>query len=64
MEDSENLSRRQSEVSPVQSRPTNSEKAQVFHQVLRRLRELDVDEAAELGFQDELSAHFSKLPLR
>ncbi|KAI3464760.1 hypothetical protein Pfo_021423 [Paulownia fortunei] len=63
MGDSESCSSRQSEWSPVQSRKRR-QKVEVFHEVLYRLRELDVEEAAEPGFEDELWAHFSMLPLR
>ncbi|GER39964.1 protein kinase [Striga asiatica] len=40
------------------------QKVEVFNEVLTRLRELDVEEANEPGFEDELWAHFSMLPLR
>ncbi|CAA0831107.1 ACT-like protein tyrosine kinase family protein [Striga hermonthica] len=63
MGDSESCSSRQSEWSPVQSRKTR-QKVEVFNEVLTRLRELDVEEANEPGFEDELWAHFSMLPLR
>ncbi|XP_031132306.1 serine/threonine-protein kinase STY46-like isoform X1 [Ipomoea triloba] len=39
-------------------------KAEVFHDVLRRLRESSNEEASQPGFEDELWTHFSKLPLR
>ncbi|KAL0360480.1 UNVERIFIED_CONTAM: Serine/threonine-protein kinase STY46 [Sesamum radiatum] len=63
MGDSEGCSSRQSEWSPVQSRKRR-QKVEVFHEVLQRLKELDVEEAAEPGFEDELWAHFTMLPLR
>ncbi|KAG8378000.1 hypothetical protein BUALT_Bualt08G0092600 [Buddleja alternifolia] len=63
MGDSESCSSRQSEWSPVQSRKRR-QKIEVFQEVLIRLRELDVEEAAEPGFEDELWAHFSMLTLR
>lgn len=63
MGDSQSCSSRQSEWSPVQSRKSR-QKIEVFHEVLCRLRELEVEEAAEPGFEDELWAHFSMLPLR
>ncbi|XP_059287454.1 serine/threonine-protein kinase STY46-like isoform X2 [Lycium ferocissimum] len=40
------------------------EKVEVFQEVLRRLRELNNEEANQPGFEDELWAHFTKLPLR
>ncbi|GFP98238.1 serine/threonine-protein kinase ht1 [Phtheirospermum japonicum] len=64
MGDSESSSSsRQSECSPVQSRKRR-QKVEVFNEVLCRLRELDVEDANEPGFEDELWAHFSMLPLR
>ncbi|XP_073052850.1 serine/threonine-protein kinase STY46-like isoform X3 [Primulina eburnea] len=63
MGDSESCSSRQSEWSPVQGRKRR-QKAAVFNEVLERLKELDVEEAAEHGFEDELWAHFSMLPDR
>ncbi|KAL0314506.1 UNVERIFIED_CONTAM: Serine/threonine-protein kinase STY46 [Sesamum angustifolium] len=63
MGDSEGCSSRQSEWSPVQTRKRR-QKVEVFHEVLQRLKELDVEEAAEPGFEDELWAHFTMLPLR
>ncbi|KAL7155560.1 hypothetical protein ABFS83_03G083300 [Erythranthe nasuta] len=47
-----------------QSRTRNHQKVAVFNEVMCRLRELNVEEAAESGFEDELWAHFSMLPLR
>ncbi|KAL3641041.1 Serine/threonine-protein kinase sty46 [Castilleja foliolosa] len=64
MGDSESSSSsRRSEWSPVQSRKRR-QKVEVFNEVLCRLRELDVENANEPGFEDELWAHFSMLPLR
>lgn len=63
MGDSESCSSRQSEWSPVQSRKRR-QKVEVFHDVLDKLRELDVEEGSEPGFEDGLWAHFSMLPLR
>ncbi|KAM3199767.1 serine/threonine-protein kinase STY46 isoform X1 [Capsicum annuum] len=40
------------------------EKVEVFQEVLRRLRELNDEEVNQPGFEDELWAHFTKLPLR
>ncbi|KAK4490245.1 hypothetical protein RD792_000905 [Penstemon davidsonii] len=63
MGDSESCSSKQSEFSPVQSRKQR-QKAEVFNEVLSRLKELDVEEVYESGFEDELWAHFSMLPIR
>lgn len=63
MGDSQSCSSQQSEWSPLQSRKRR-QKIEVFHEVLCRLRELDIEEAAEPGFEDELWAHFSMFPLR
>ncbi|KAK6773041.1 hypothetical protein RDI58_028279 [Solanum bulbocastanum] len=40
------------------------EKVEVFQEVIRRLRESNDEEANQPGFEDELWAHFTKLPLR
>lgn len=40
------------------------EKVEVFQEVIRRLRESNDEEVNQPGFQDELWAHFTKLPLR
>ncbi|KAK6131333.1 hypothetical protein DH2020_034936 [Rehmannia glutinosa] len=52
MGDSESCSSRQSEWSPVQSRKRR-QKVEVFNEVLCRLRELDVEEADEPGFEED-----------
>ncbi|KAL3845361.1 hypothetical protein ACJIZ3_002764 [Penstemon smallii] len=63
MGDSESCSSKQSEFSPVQSRKQR-QKVEVFNEVLSRLKELDVEEVSESGFEDDLWAHFSMLPIR
>ncbi|KAL6492993.1 hypothetical protein OROGR_032752 [Orobanche gracilis] len=63
MGDSESCSSRQSEWSPVWNRKSR-QKVEVCNELLYRLRELDVEEANEPGFEEELSAHFSMLPPR
>ncbi|KAL1533382.1 serine/threonine-protein kinase STY46-like [Salvia divinorum] len=63
MGDSQSCSSRQSEWSPLQTRKRR-QKIEVFHEVLCRLRELDIEESAEPGFEDELWAHFNMFPLR
>ncbi|XP_060173520.1 serine/threonine-protein kinase STY46-like isoform X2 [Lycium barbarum] len=40
------------------------EKVEVFQEVLRRLKESNDEEMNQPGFEDELWAHFTKLPLR
>lgn len=52
------------ESAPSQSTRKRRGKAEVFHDVLRRLRESYDEEASRPGFEDELWTHFSKLPLR
>lgn len=39
-------------------------KVEVYHEVLRRLKEVDHSEAQEMGFDDHLWAHFNRLPPR
>lgn len=40
------------------------QKVQFYNEVLSRLRELNVPEAAIPGFEDELWTHFYRLPTR
>lgn len=40
------------------------QKVEVYNEVLSRLRELNVPEAAVPGFEDELWEHFYRLPNR
>ncbi|KAL8233283.1 hypothetical protein R6Q57_003061 [Mikania cordata] len=58
-------SSRASEVSPaaVASRKRRP-KVEVYQEVLRRLRESNCVEACKPGFEDQLWAHFSRLPVR
>ncbi|KAL1542858.1 Serine/threonine-protein kinase sty46 [Salvia divinorum] len=62
-DDSQSFSSRQSEWSPLHTRKRR-QKIEVFNEVLHRLRELVIEEASELGFEDQLWAHFNTLPLR
>ncbi|XP_047976156.1 serine/threonine-protein kinase STY46-like isoform X2 [Salvia hispanica] len=62
-DDSQSCSSRQSEWSPLQTRKRR-QKVEVFHEVLHRLRELDIEEASEPGFEDQLWEHFNMFPLR
>ncbi|KAI3431982.1 uncharacterized protein J3R85_007640 [Psidium guajava] len=39
-------------------------KVDVFNEVLRRLKEVDHEEASRPGFEDDLWAHFNRLPIR
>ncbi|KAK4354770.1 hypothetical protein RND71_026964 [Anisodus tanguticus] len=52
------------ELSQSLTRKKRREKVDVFQDVLRRLRESNDEEANQPGFEDELWAHFTKLPLR
>ncbi|KAJ8539586.1 hypothetical protein K7X08_013838 [Anisodus acutangulus] len=52
------------ELSQSLTRKKRREKVEVFQDVLRRLRESNDEEANQPGFEDELWAHFTKLPLR
>lgn len=49
--------------SPVQSRQQR-QKLEVYNEVLRRLKNSNNDEAIRPGFDDELWAHFNRLPTR
>ncbi|XP_068304195.1 serine/threonine-protein kinase STY46-like isoform X2 [Pyrus communis] len=63
MEDTESFCNRPADFSPA---PTRKQKLQVciYNEVLGRLQDSDVGEAKVPGFEDELWAHFSRLPTR
>ncbi|GFS34699.1 ACT-like protein tyrosine kinase family protein [Actinidia rufa] len=63
MEDNESCGSRVVEPSQANSRQQRR-KLEVYNQVLRRLRESNNQEAKEPGFEDELWAHFNRLPAR
>ncbi|KAJ7966923.1 putative Protein kinase [Quillaja saponaria] len=63
MGDTESCSSRALDFGPSQSRKHRI-KADVYNEVLRRLRELNVAEAVLPGFEDELWTHFLRLPTR
>ncbi|XP_059653902.1 serine/threonine-protein kinase STY46-like [Cornus florida] len=64
MEDTESCSSRVMESSsPVNARQLRK-KLEVYNEVLRRLKESNSEEAEERGFEDELWAHFNRLPTR
>ncbi|XP_009776329.1 serine/threonine-protein kinase STY46-like isoform X2 [Nicotiana tabacum] len=65
MEDAASFSSRGlSESSQSRIARKRREKVEVFQEVLRRLRESNDEEANQPDFEDELWAHFTKLPLR
>ncbi|XP_051132708.1 serine/threonine-protein kinase STY46-like [Andrographis paniculata] len=61
MEDNESCSRREGESSKSRHR---RKKLEVYNEVLRRLKEADHPESREPGFDDQLWAHFNRLPTR
>ncbi|GMP44591.1 hypothetical protein CsSME_00013459 [Camellia sinensis var. sinensis] len=61
MEDTESCSSRASESVPIRKR---RQKVEVYHEIVRRLRDSDNEEASQPGFEDELWAHFNRLPIR
>ncbi|XAR72670.1 Dual-specificity kinase [Bertholletia excelsa] len=63
MEDNESCGSRAGESSLANS-VQQRRKLEVYNDVLRRLKELDNPEAGEPGFEDELWAHFNRLPAR
>ncbi|XP_052203136.1 serine/threonine-protein kinase STY46-like [Diospyros lotus] len=63
MEDTESCSSRASESVSAQSRKRR-QKVEVYHEIVRRLRDSDHEEASQPGFEDELWAHFNRLPIR
>ncbi|OMO80028.1 hypothetical protein CCACVL1_13213 [Corchorus capsularis] len=62
MEDNESCGSKAND-SPVQSRQQRK-KLDVYNEVLRRLRDSDIEEANRPGFDDELWTHFNRLPTR
>jgi len=63
MEDTENCSSRAVGFAPTLSRKQR-QKVDVYNQVLHRLRDLSFAETSLPGFEDELWAHFHRLPAR
>ncbi|KAK8522245.1 hypothetical protein V6N13_115220 [Hibiscus sabdariffa] len=63
MEDNESCESKANDLSPSQNRQQR-QKLEVYNEVLRRLRESDLEEANRPGFDDELWAHFNRLPTR
>ncbi|XP_023553631.1 serine/threonine-protein kinase STY46-like isoform X1 [Cucurbita pepo subsp. pepo] len=64
MEDNESCgSRAHDSLSPAQSRQQR-QKFEVYNEVLRRLKDLNNEEANQPGFDDELWVHFNRLPTR
>lgn len=63
MEDSESCGSRVVE-SPAANSRQRRRKLEVYNEVLRRLKESNIPEAREPGFDDELWAHFNRLPTR
>lgn len=63
MEDNESCNSRAVESSPVHPRQQR-QKFEVYSEVLRRLKESNNPEANLPGFDDELWAHFNRLPTR
>ncbi|PKI74440.1 hypothetical protein CRG98_005204, partial [Punica granatum] len=49
---------------PQQQKPLEQQKLEVYSEVLRRLLESRCEEALLLGFDDQLWAHFNRLPAR
>ncbi|XP_057769183.1 serine/threonine-protein kinase STY46-like [Salvia miltiorrhiza] len=63
MEDNESCGSRVVESSAAKSRQQRK-KVEVYNEVLRRLKESDHPEAQEPAFDDQLWAHFNRLPAR
>ncbi|XVE69660.1 hypothetical protein DITRI_Ditri10aG0008500 [Diplodiscus trichospermus] len=63
MADTESCSSRAVDFTPSHSRKQR-QKIEVYNEVLCRLRDLNIDEATFPAFEDELWAHFSRLPTR
>lgn len=63
MADTESCSSRAVDFAPSQRRKLR-EKIEVYNEVLCRLRDLNIEESTFPAFEDELWAHFSRLPTR
>ncbi|KAL4278063.1 hypothetical protein GQ457_03G037820 [Hibiscus cannabinus] len=63
MGDTESCSSRAVDFAPTQRRE-HRQKIEVFNGVLCRLRDLNIEESTFPAFEDELWAHFSRLPTR
>ncbi|TYJ34816.1 hypothetical protein E1A91_A05G195200v1 [Gossypium mustelinum] len=63
MADTESCSSRAVDFAPSQRRKQR-EKIEVYNEVLCRLRDLNIEESTFPAFEDELWAHFSRLPTR
>ncbi|XP_022772603.1 serine/threonine-protein kinase STY8-like isoform X2 [Durio zibethinus] len=63
MADTESCSSRAVDLAPSQSRKQR-QKIEVYNDVLCQLRDLNIEEATFPTFEDELWAHFSRLPTR
>ncbi|RZC48546.1 hypothetical protein C5167_016967 [Papaver somniferum] len=63
MDDNESCNSRTVESSPNNTRH-HRQKLEVYNEILRRLKESDLDEVNLPGFDDELWAHFNRLPAR
>ncbi|XP_030522735.1 serine/threonine-protein kinase STY46-like isoform X1 [Rhodamnia argentea] len=67
MEDSESCGSRVHETSSSSSPAGNRQqrrKLEVYNEILRRLKDADLEEPHSPGFDDELWAHFNRLPTR
>ncbi|OMO87315.1 hypothetical protein CCACVL1_09129 [Corchorus capsularis] len=66
MGDTESCSSRAVDFAPVQSVQSRKQrqKVEVYNGILCRLRDLNIEEASFPAFEDELWAHFSRLPSR
>lgn len=63
MDDTESCSSRALDSVPTQI-SKRKQKIEVYHEVLCRLKESQNEEACQPGFDDELWAHFNRLPSR
>ena len=64
MGDTESCSSRADDFSPTTEGRKHKQKVDIYNEVLSRLRELNVAESWLPGFEDELWAHFYRLPTR
>ncbi|KAJ7967113.1 putative Protein kinase [Quillaja saponaria] len=64
VEDNESCGSRAQDTSSLARTRQHRQKLEVYNEVLRRLKDLNNEEVIQLGFEDELWAHFNRLPTR
>lgn len=63
IDNNESCGSRSMDFSSINPSP-HSQKLVVYNEILRRLKDLNIDETNDPGFEDDLLSHFNKLPAR